>query len=132
MIAAMRAHTRQRTTRTAFGLLSALAVAAGAAISAAPVASADQHDDDFVLALKQHGVVAVGDPAGMIGWAHWACDQLSQGAQAQHVVQWLDGYNKASAGDFGSTDAVFLRTATIYYCPAYRDAASTIAARGGR
>ena len=98
-------------------------------MSRAVPAIADRHDDDFVLALKQHGIVAVGDPAGMIGWAHWACDQLAQGASAQNVVVWLDGYNPVGKGDFAATDALFLRTATVYYCPAYRDAAATIAAR---
>jgi Protein of unknown function (DUF732) len=114
----------------AVGHLVAIAAAVGLGLATAPSAYADEHDDAFLLELKHQDILVTGDPAGAVEWAHWACDQLNQGAEPQHVVQWLIGYNPAKNMDFGATDAQFLRVATIYYCPAYRDAASQIASRG--
>ena len=62
-------------------------------------------------ALERHDILAVGDPAGVVTWAHWACDQLRQGAPKEHVVAWLSQYNP------DADNAVFLREAALYNCP---------------
>ena len=51
------------------------------AITTAPAAHADENDDAFLLALFRHGIRPTGDPAGLVYWAHWTCDQLNQGAK---------------------------------------------------
>ena len=104
-------------TQRALAALSALAVAVGLAISTAPAARADEHDDRFLAALKRHGIVPIGDPAGVVTWAHWACDQLAQGAKKEHIVVWLS----QNAPD--ADNAVFLRVAALYYCPEHKNRA---------
>lgn len=76
-----------------------------------PAAHADEHDDAFMGALKSHGILPLGDPAGVVTWAHWACDQLAAGSPKEHVVVWL-GQNAPQADN-----SVFLREASLYYCP---------------
>jgi hypothetical protein len=95
--------------------LSAIAVAVGLAISAVPAAHADEHDDAFIHALKRDGIVPTRDPAEVVGWAHWACDQLNQGANKYDVVAWLSQYNPYVAND------TFLRKAALYYCPEHNN-----------
>ena len=67
-------------------LAASVAVAIALVISPAPTAHADEHDDAFIRALKSDGTVPTGDPAGVVAWALWACDQLNQGANKQYVV----------------------------------------------
>jgi hypothetical protein len=98
-------------TQRVLAALSAIAVAVGLAISTAPAAHADEHDDAFIHALERDGIVPTRDPAEVVGWAHWACDQLNQGANKQNVVAWLSQYNPDVAND------TFLRKAALYYCP---------------
>src|ERR1700754_4912621 len=100
--------------RRAVKVFSALAVAVGLAVSAAPAAHADEHDDAFLTALKRQGILPLGDPTGPVTWAHWACDQLDQGADPYHVVAWLGQYNNTEDPAFDASDAKFLREATIY------------------
>jgi Protein of unknown function (DUF732) len=108
-------------TQRALAALSAIAVAIGLAISTAPAAHADEHDDAFLLALKRNGIVPLGEPAALVTWAHWACDQLDQGAKKEHIVVWLRQYNFSN----GSLDleAMFLREAALYYCPEHKERA---------
>jgi hypothetical protein len=91
--------------------LTAIAAAIAVSISGAPAAHADEHDDAFIDALKQHGILPLGDPAGVVTWAHWACDQLANGSPKEHIVVWL-GQNAPQADN-----SVFLREASLYYCP---------------
>ena len=97
--------------RQALAALTAIAAAISVLISAVPVAHADEHDDAFIGALKRRGIVPIGDPAGVVTWAHWACDQLAAGSPKEHVVVWL-GQNAPQADN-----SVFLREASLYYCP---------------
>ena len=101
-------------TQRVLAALSAIAVAVGLAISTGPAAHADEHDDAFLDALKRHGIVPIGDPAGVVTWAHWACDQLAQGAKKEHIVVWL------SQSHPNADNAVFLREAALYYCPEHK------------
>lgn len=94
--------------------LSAIAVTVGLAISTVPAAHADEHDDAFMDALNRNGIVPIGDPAGVVTWAHWACDQLAQGAKKEHIVVWL------SQNAPNADNSVFLREASLYYCPEYK------------
>ena len=80
---------RGYNTRWALAALSAMPVAIAVAIAPVPAANADDHDDDFLLALKHNGIVATGDPAALVDWAHWTCDQLDQGAKKEYIVAWL-------------------------------------------
>ena len=105
-------------TQRVLAALSAIAVAVGLAISTAPAAHADERDDRFLDALKRHGMVPTGDPAGVVTWAHWACDQLAQGAKKDHIAVWLSQYAAPNADN-----AVFLRVAALYYCPEHKDRA---------
>jgi uncharacterized protein DUF732 len=104
-------------TQRALAALSAIAVAIGLAISTATAAHADEHDDAFLDALKRHGIVPLGDPAGVVTWAHWACDQLDQGAKKEHIVVWLSQHSP------NADNATFLRTAALYYCPEHKNRA---------
>jgi Protein of unknown function (DUF732) len=101
-------------TQRVFAALSAIAVAVGLATSTAPAAHADEHDDAFLAALKRHGIVPFGDPAGVVTMAHRACDQLAQGAKREQIVVWLS--QNAPHAD----TAMFLREAALYYCPDYK------------
>jgi hypothetical protein len=94
-------------TRAAF----AAALTTAALVVSMPAAHADEHDDAFMGALKSHGILPLGDPAGVVTWAHWACDQLAAGSPKEHVVVWL-GQNAPQADN-----SVFLREASLYYCP---------------
>jgi uncharacterized protein DUF732 len=96
------------TARQAFSVLMAMAVAASASVVQA---RADEHDDAFVDALKRHGIVPMGDPAGVVEWAHWACDQLAAGSPKEHIVVWLAQHSP------DADNSAFLRTAALYYCP---------------
>jgi Protein of unknown function (DUF732) len=107
----VRANTRARSTSAA---LSAIAVAVALTVSMAPAAYADEHDDAFLDALKRHDILPAGDPAGVVTWAHWACDQLGQGSKREHIVSWLSQYNP------GADSSVFLREAALYYCPEHK------------
>ena len=80
-------------------------------VSVASAAHADEHDDAFMDALKRHSILPLGDPAGVVTWAHWSCDQLAAGSPKEHVVVWL-GQNAPQADN-----SVFLREASLYYCP---------------
>jgi len=102
-------------TQPALAALSAIAVAIALVISPAPTAHADEHDDAFIRALKSDGIVPTGDPAGVVAWAHWACDQLNQGANKEHVVAWLSQSNPNAA------NGTFLRKAALYYCPEHNN-----------
>ena len=113
----MSIRSRSKTQRV-LAALSAIAVAVGLAISTAPAAHADEHDDRFLDALKRHGIVPAGDPAGVVTMAHWACDQLAQGAKKEHIAVWLSQYNPGGA-DHGA----FLRVAALYYCPEHKNRA---------
>lgn len=104
-------------TQRALAALSATAVAIGLAISTAAAVHADEHDDAFLDALKRHDILPLGDPAGVVAWAHWACDQLDQGAKKEHIVVWLSQYNPTA------DNATFLRTAALYYCPEHKNRA---------
>jgi uncharacterized protein DUF732 len=73
------------------------------------IAHADEHDDAFIHALERDGIVPTGDPAGVVAWAHWACDQLNQGANKYNVVAWLSQYNPNAATD------TFLRKPALYW-----------------
>lgn len=86
-------------------------------ISTAPAAHADEHDDAFMDALKRHGILPIGDPAGVVTWAHWACDQLAQGSPKEHIVVWL------SQNAPNADNSVFLREAALYYCPELKNKA---------
>ena len=101
--------TDSSAIRRAFAALTAGAIAV--AMAAAPTASADERDDAFMGALKRHGILPLGDPAGVVAWAHWACEQLSAGSPKEHVVVWL-GQQAPNADN-----SVFLREASLYYCP---------------
>ena len=106
----------------ALAALSAIAVAVGLAISTAPAAHADENDDAFLLALFRHGIRPTGDPAGLVYWAHWTCDQLNQGAKDENVLAWLGQYHViADPRMFGDSTSVFVHEATHYYCPAHQD-----------
>jgi uncharacterized protein DUF732 len=72
--------------------------------------SGGDFDGALVDALKRHDILAVGDPAEVVTWAHWACDQLRQGAPKEHVVAWLSQYQP------NADNSVFLREAALYYC----------------
>jgi hypothetical protein len=104
-------------TRQALPALTAAAVAIAMSVSTATTAHADEHDDAFVEALQRHGILPLGDPAGMVTWAHWACDQLANGSPKEHVVVWL-GQNAPQADN-----SVFLREASLYYCPELKNKA---------
>jgi len=104
-------------SRRALAALAATPVAIGLAMATVPAAHADDHDDDFLLALKHNGIVATGDPGALVEWAHWTCDQLDQGAKKEHIVAWLGQYHFSSGGDFGSLEGTFIREAALYYCP---------------
>ena len=52
-------------------------------------------------------------------WAHWACDQLGQGAKKEHIVVWMSQYYPALSPDVG-LNAEFLRVAALYYCPEHK------------
>ena len=103
-------------TQRVLAALSAIAMAVGLASWTVPAAHADEHDDAFIHALERDGIVPVGDPAGVVAMAHWACDQLNQGANKQHVVAWLSQYNPN-----GANHATFLRKAALYYCPEHNN-----------
>jgi hypothetical protein len=106
------------STQRVLAALSTIAVAIALAISTVPAAHADEHDDAFLDALKRHhGIVPIGDPAGVVAWAHWACDQLAQGAKKEHIVVWLS--QTAPHAD----NAEFLRLSALYYCPEYKNRA---------
>ena len=109
--------TDNSRTPQALTALAATAAAIAVSIAAAPVTHADEHDDAFVGALKSHGIVPLGDPAGMVTWAHWACDQLAAGSPKEHIVVWL-GQNAPQADN-----SVFLREASLYYCPELKNKA---------
>lgn len=111
----MRANNSKRQRASA--ALSAIAMTIGLAISMAPAAQADEHDDAFLDALKRHGIVPIGDPAGVVTWAHWACDQLRQGSKKEHIVVWLSQHSPTA------DNSVFLREAALYYCPEYKNRA---------
>ncbi len=121
----------ETSTRRGVVMLSAMALATGLAVFSAPPAAADENDEAFLEALQRSGIAAIGDPAGVVGWAHWACDHLDQGADPRDVVSWLDQYNGSSNPAFDASDARFLRAAAIYYCPAHKDAAFRMVARSG-
>jgi hypothetical protein len=104
-------------TRWALAAATAIAVAVVVSVAAAPPAHADEHDDAFIGALKGHGIVPLGDPAGVVAWAHWSCDQLAAGSPKEHVVVWL-GQNAPQADN-----SVFLREAALYYCPELKNKA---------
>jgi hypothetical protein len=97
--------------RRALVALTALASATVVSVSVASPAHADEHDDAFMDALKRHGILPLGDPAGVVIWARWSCDQLAAGSPKEHVVVWL-GQNAPQADN-----SVFLREASLYYCP---------------
>jgi hypothetical protein len=94
-----------------------MAAAIVVCISTAPAAYADEHNDAFMDALKHHGILPMGDPAGVVTWAHWSCDQLAQGSPKEHIVVWL-GQNAPHADN-----SVFLREAALYYCPELKNKA---------
>jgi hypothetical protein len=104
--------------RRVFAALQASALAIATAIATAPATHADEHDDAFLLALKRNGVFAYGDPAAVVAGAHWACDQLAQGAEREHIIVWLGQHNGSNLGR--PADVVFLREAALYYCPEYK------------
>ncbi len=108
---------RGYNTRWALAALSAMPVAIAVAIAPVPAAHADDHDDDFLLALKHNGIVATGDPAALVDWAHWTCDQLDQGAKKEYIVAWLGQYHFSDGGGFGALEGTFVREAALYYCP---------------
>ena len=110
-------------TQRVFAVLSAIAVAIGLGISTAPAAHADEHDTAFLLALKRQGIVPAGDPAALITWAHWACDQLDQGAKTEHIVAWLKQINFSPNSAHGNLEGEFLREAAAYYCPEHKEMA---------
>ena len=101
--------------RTVLTALSAMAIAV--TISGVPQAHADEHDDAFVDAMKRHGIVPIGDPAGMVTWAHWTCDQLAAGSPKEHIFVWL-GQHAPQADN-----AVFIRESALYYCPEFKNRA---------
>jgi Protein of unknown function (DUF732) len=103
----------------ALAALSALAVAVALAISTAPGAVGDEHDDRFLDALKRHGIVPAGDPGALLFWAHWGCDQLGQGAKKEHIATWMGQYSPGLSPDIG-LNAEFLRVAALYYCPEHK------------
>jgi hypothetical protein len=109
-------------TQRVLAALSAIAVAIGLAISTAPAALADERDDRFLDALKRHEIVPTGDPAVLLHWAHWACDQLGQGAKKEHIVVWMGQYSPGLSPDIG-LNAEFLRVAALYYCPEHKNRA---------
>ena len=113
---------RANNTQRALAARSAIAVAIGLAISRAPAAHADEHDDAFLAALKRHDIVATGDPAALLYWAHWACDQLDQGAKKDHIVVWMSQYQPGLSPSIG-LNAEFLRVAALYYCPEHKNGA---------
>ena len=51
--------------------------------------------------------------------AHWACDQLRQGAKKEHIVVWMSQYYPGLSQDVG-LNAESLRVAALYYCPEYK------------
>jgi hypothetical protein len=106
--------TEHSKTRSAVATLIAIAATA---VMSMPTAHADEHDDAFVGALKSHGILPLGDPAGMVGWAHWSCDQLAAGSPKEHIVVWL-GQTAPQADN-----SVFLREAALYYCPELKNKA---------
>jgi uncharacterized protein DUF732 len=104
--------------------LAALAMTVALVVPAAPAAHADDHDDAFLLALKRDGIVPVLDPASMIDWAHWACDQLDKGAQKEHIVVWMAEYHPPFSPDV-ELNAVFVKKAGLYYCPGNKQKAGS-------
>jgi hypothetical protein len=102
-------------TQRVLAALSVIAMAVGLATWTVPTAHADEHDDAFIHALERDGIIPTRDPAEVVGWAHWACDQLNQGANKQNVVAWLSQYNPYVAND------TFLRKAALYYCPEHNN-----------
>jgi len=98
-------------TQRVLAALSVIAMAVGLATWTVNTAHADEHDDAFIHALERDGIVPTGDPAGVVAWAHWARDQLNQGANKYNVVAWLSQYNPNAATD------TFLRKPALYYCP---------------
>ena len=110
-------------SRRVLAALSAIPVAIALAVSAAPAAHADEHDDAFLFALKRNGIVPAGDPAALVGWAHWTCDQLDQGAKKEHIVAWLGQYKFSNGGNHGALEGTFIREAALYYCPQNKERA---------
>jgi Protein of unknown function (DUF732) len=110
-------------TQRMLAALSAIALAIGLGISAAPAAHGDENDDAFLLALKRHGIVPADDPGALVTWAHWACDQLGQGAKKEHVVAWLMQFHFSDSGAHGALEGMFLREAALYYCPEHKESA---------
>ena len=51
--------------------------------------------------------------------AHWACDQLRQGAKKEHIVVWMSQYYPGLSPDVG-LNAESLRVAALYYCPEHK------------
>ena len=51
--------------------------------------------------------------------AHWACDQLGQGAKKEHIVVWMSQYYPGLSQDVG-LNAESLRVAALYYCPEHK------------
>ena len=108
-------------TRRTLAALTAIPVAIALAVATVPTAHADEHDDAFLHALKRNGVVPTGDPAALVEWAHWTCDELDQGAKKEHIVAWLGQYHFSTGGGFGAVEATFIREAALYYCPNNED-----------
>jgi hypothetical protein len=107
----------EQRRRAIVGAWLTMTIVGTAAITAPPV-HADGNDDAFLHALKLNGIVPISnDAAGkqnVVSWAHWVCDQLSQGTDRHIVIQWLEHY---LPGD-DDLHAAFAREAVFYYCPA--------------
>jgi hypothetical protein len=84
--------------------------------SSASAAHADDRDDSFLDAVKRHHIVPAGDPAVLMDWTHWACDQLGQGSKKGHIVVWMAQCYPGLRPDVG-LNAEFLRVAALYHCP---------------
>jgi Protein of unknown function (DUF732) len=95
----------------------AVVVAGVVGIAAAPIASADPADDQYLHTLQQHGL---GWPSGtdqtMIDVGHAVCQDWTNGntmAQTAKDVQKATGLSSGGSG-------TIIGAATIAYCPEFR------------
>lgn len=96
-------------------ILSVAALVSAAALSLAAPASADQADDAFVAALKQHGIVFANRDAA-IATSHSVCAGLDKGQSPTVVVLSLVKNTDLSPHQAG----YFLGASVASHCPQYR------------
>lgn len=100
-------------------LLAAGPLMAGALLAplgAAPAARADVVDDEFIAALKAHGIVHETNQSA-IAAGHLVCHQLGMGKTQEQVA--TDVMNSSTLD--GDNAGYFVAVAERAYCPNYAD-----------